>query len=392
MITIAVGRSVSKLRVSASAVAGWALALSAASATAQDPALRQVHPSAATPRGGCGTVLTDADVAAELERSATRDDGGGETRGTNYTYVRVAFHVVRRSNGTGGIDVVDIVSALNVASNHFLPARIVFVPMYFDFIDSDRFYIHEEPVDDELRQTNVVPGAVNIYFVGDASHQGESTFPSNEIQGIVMENDSTRDDGMLSHEVGHYFNLYHTHETALGADCPGNPNCALDGDLCCDTPPDPGLNTCSDPQGWGECVSDCEYDGTATCNGQPYAPDATNTMSYTALDCMDGFSNDQHARIAFALTLANRVDEIIMEHPCRTVTYTALGSATQLGTWQNPMATVRSGITISSAHCGPLGGGVLRVRNGIYHEGPAVFDTPVTITRDGIAGMIEIRP
>jgi Pregnancy-associated plasma protein-A len=393
MINIAAGRSALKIQVSASALAGWAVALSAASATAQDPAPRRVlHPSAETQRGWCGTVLTDADIDAELERQAAGDDVGGGSRGADYTYVRLAFHVVRTSAGTGGISIADIQAAVDVANNHFFASRIVLVPMHLDFINSDTYYTLTEPEDDALRQVNVIPGALNIYFVDDAPYCGEATFPGDSIPGIVMQNSCTGDDGVLSHEIGHYFNLWHTHETAAGADCPGNPNCGSDGDLCCDTPPDPGLHTCSSPTNPGSCVSGCEYDGTATCNGVAYAPDVTNTMSYTDFECMDGFSDNQRARVANALTLSDRVDEIIMQHPCPIVTFTALGSPFPIGTWLNPMPSVRSGIALSSARCGPLGGGVLRVRHGVYHEGTAVFNTPVTITRDGIAGMIEIRP
>ena len=55
---------------------------------------------------------------------------------------------------------------------------------------------------------------------------------------------------------------------------------------------------------------------------------------------MSGFSADQRTRIAAALTLPNRADEIMLEHACGRATYTSLLSSTWAGTWEHPLRTI----------------------------------------------------
>jgi hypothetical protein len=353
-------------------------------------------------RGWCGATVTPEVYAAELERLASGFyDAAGPRGPGDYKYMRVALHIVRRTNGTGGITIANLQAALNTSNAQFAPSRMVLTPISLDYIDSDTYYTITEPEDELLRQQNVEPGALNMYFVGDAPYCGESSFPDGTpgspggSQGIVFQNSCVDGGGVMAHEIGHYFLLLHTHETYFGADCPGNPNCGSLGDLCCDTPPDPGLYRCSNPESPGSCVdSNCAYTGTFTCGGVAYSPDTTNTMSYTDYEtCMDGFSADQRVRIASSLTMSDRVDEIMLEHSCGFASFTALGSAIPLGTWEHPMPTIRLGIA-APRPCTPAGGGVLIVERGVYFEGPGLYSTPITITasRVGPGSAVEIRP
>ncbi len=347
-------------------------------------------------RGFCGSILTAEAIAMELERieSGFYDDfQRPETRGPgDYKFMRLALHIVRRTNGSGGISTSNIQSALDTANDHFAASRMVLTVIHLDYIDSDTYYTIAEPEDDLLRQFNVVSGALNIYFVGDAPYCGEATFPGDDVPGIVLQNSCIDSGGVLSHEIGHYFNLWHTHETAAGADCPGGAFCATRGDLCCDTPPDPGLHTCSNPVNPGSCVSGCEYTGTATCGGQEYSPDVTNTMSYTDFDCMAGFSDDQRGRIAGSLAMSDRVDEIMTEHPCSNALYVSAGVAQGVGTWSSPFNSILFGIAIARP-CSPVEGGVLIASRGTYNVGP-VLNQPVTIlaSRQGTGTVVELRP
>lgn len=347
-------------------------------------------------RGFCGTILTDENIDAELERieSGFYDEFNDPVaRGTeDYKFMRVALHIVRRSNGSGGISKSSIQSAIDTANSQFALSKMVFTIVHLDYIDSDAYYTIAEPEDDALRQLNVVPGALNMYFVDDAPYCGEATFPGDSIPGIVLQNSCIDDGGVLSHEIGHYFNLLHTHETAAGADCPGGLFCFIRGDLCCDTPPDAGLHTCSDPTNPGSCVSSCEYIGDATCGGLSYTPDVTNTMSYTDFDCMAGFTNDQRARIAGSLTLSDRSDEIVIAHPCSRATYVAFGAAPGNGTWESPFNLMS--LAIVTAHpCSPAAGGLVVASRGVYSVG-VVLDQPVTIlaSREGMGSVVELRP
>jgi hypothetical protein len=104
----------------------------------------------------------------------------------------------------------------------------------------------------------------------------------------------------LAHELGHYFGLCHTHETAsmplrtfldgIGLRRLCGASCAGEGDGLCDTPPDPG-------------VSDCSIDANcrAICVGGAF-PEAANVMSYYT-PCRQKFSPEQVRLVQHTLAL-----------------------------------------------------------------------------------------
>lgn len=112
----------------------------------------------------------------------------------------------------------------------------------------------------------------------------------------------------LSHEVGHDFGLYHTHETAFGVENvprSGNcNNCNSAGDQLCDTPGDPNLDN-------GNVVNaSCVYTGNAVDGcGNTYMPDPFNLMAYGNRTCRNIFTNGQgtRARAAIQNTLGNLI-------------------------------------------------------------------------------------
>ena len=147
---------------------------------------------------------------------------------------------------------------------------------------------------------DVVAGTINCYFVRSAPFCGISSFTTSPIQGIVYNNDCVAlatNKSTFPHEIGHYFNLYHTHETAFGTECTNGSNCATAGDLVCDTPADPNV--------LGNVSTACLWTGSATppCGGSPpYNPPVRNFMSYSNKDCRDHFTAQQNSR---ALTTLN---------------------------------------------------------------------------------------
>jgi PKD repeat protein len=92
----------------------------------------------------------------------------------------------------------------------------------------------------------------------------------------------------LIHELGHAFNLRHTFHgdgTAGNITCPLNDNCAVDGDLVCDTPPHMRSN------------SNCEV-GTNSCdNGNSTELYIHNFMDYSSEACQNEFTAGQIARM-----------------------------------------------------------------------------------------------
>ena len=156
-------------------------------------------------------------------------------------------------------------------------------------------------------------GRHDIYIVTTLAPGGEdlcgiSSFVDSEVQGIVMsescfalpDNPST-----LSHEVGHYFNLLHTHTGSsdqdgdgvidgLNAEYVDGTECESRGDDLCDTSADPNL---------GDFVnSQCEYTGDyIDGHGDLYNPDTANLMSYSDKICRDDFSLEQENIIIYTL-------------------------------------------------------------------------------------------
>ena len=109
----------------------------------------------------------------------------------------------------------------------------------------------------------------------------------------------------LSHEVGHYFNLLHTHTGSSDQDENGiidgvnaeyvdGTECDSRGDNLCDTPADPDL---------GDLVnSQCEYTGDfIDGHGNTYSPDTSNLMSYSDKICRNTFSDEQKNIVIYTL-------------------------------------------------------------------------------------------
>lgn len=117
--------------------------------------------------------------------------------------------------------------------------------------------------------------------------QGYAYFPFNSpLDGIVVLYNAIGTVGNLkpntnlnrtvTHEVGHYFALYHTfHNTS---DCDSETSCATQGDKVCDTPPTPLAVSCSSP----------------ACSG---TQQVENYMDYTAESCRNMFTDGQSVRM-----------------------------------------------------------------------------------------------
>lgn len=80
------------------------------------------------------------------------------------------------------------------------------------------------------------------------------------------------------HELGHCLNLLHTHSTSNGIEYINGSNCSTAGDLVCDTPADPELNSTN-------VDSSCNYFG-----GGGYNPLTNNIMSYSPFGCREHFT------------------------------------------------------------------------------------------------------
>ncbi len=256
----------------------------------------------------CGLVLTPAEAGAYLESIAAGPPPPlGGIPGPPY-YVAIAPHIIRRSDGSGGLPVAQYEQAMVDANLAYANTGIVFYTLgEIDYIDSDAFYLHIDSISeiDAMRTTNPVPDAINIYFTPNLRSSpntllcGISAFTFSSVQAIAMSNSCTAtatNHSTYAHEIGHYFDLFHTHETAFDDELVDGSNCEEAGDLLCDTPADPGLGTSTVDE------QTCAYTGSETdANGDLYDPDTLQFLSYSLKHCRDRFSPQSEAKIVQTL-------------------------------------------------------------------------------------------
>ena len=264
----------------------------------------------------CGTTinLSDEEFEANLrEYHSTKDEIlSNSVRDMNFVQAQV--HIVHLDDGSGGIPEWTVQPVLDEINIDYEPANIYFYhPEPINHINSSEYYICDNDAElDAIRTIYDTPAVMDIFIVNDASAGpngetpicGISTFTWYGVQGMVIAA-GCWDHETGSHEVGHYFDLYHTHNpTAEYVDGTG---CNYRGDGLCDTPADPDLSIAG-------MLSGCEYAGTENNNatdgmghyydGQEcmgYAtcaeyggPDTKNIMSYNLTPgCTDHFTEDQ---------------------------------------------------------------------------------------------------
>jgi len=271
------------------------------------PPLRQAQESPA-PASECGARITPKQVKAELEFKRRHSQLQMAAPADKPYQAPLAIHIIRRADGSGGFSLTRLAVALRDLNLMWQPAGVQFFQYGpVDYIDDEKYRDLPASLFDELRRKNVIAGAINVYFVNsltDADKKslcGLASYSSNDVQGILMSNGcaGTSDNPTtFAHEVGHYFNLYHTHETRFGKECPSGNNCATAGDQICDTPADPNLTD--------RVNKDCEYNNSVSapdgCGSAPYAPSTQNLMSYSTKLCRDRFTPEQIKKALQVLT------------------------------------------------------------------------------------------
>jgi len=201
---------------------------------------------------------------------------------------------------------------------------------------------------------NRIPSMLNIFFAPGLDNNpnlfGWAGFAG--FKGIfdfdwIFVRSDVANTNVLAHEIGHYFNLYHTTQgegditgnvfvnevVARPPDgsniCPNNdPNNPgfMDTDIKCNCGPNVGDELCDTPAAgqhpqFLECVIDCEYvlgddPASAPCttygvsnpitndsNGDHYEPDVGNIMAYTYIECLSHFSPQQINRMLVSLVV-----------------------------------------------------------------------------------------
>jgi len=167
---------------------------------------------------------------------------------------------------------------------------------------------------------NLVAGAVNIFFApnptaGSRRACGWSSFPAYLSEfgkdWTVMANSCATNGSTLAHEMGHFFNLYHTHQGRSASievfeeELVDGSNCGKNvGDELCDTPAESSRNSRGN-SGLSGCVTNaCVYNcNDRDSNNELYKPNPNNLMSYAPKLCRDFFSPQQIERIQQSYTI-----------------------------------------------------------------------------------------
>lgn len=209
-----------------------------------------------------------------------------------YYYIPVQIHIVRETDGSGGIKKQDALMRICELNQRYDPTKFYFyLKNDIRIINNSTFYSHNFSQGNIMMFTNNVAGAVNIFFVNDPagncgyfSPSGGSVAIANSCAGA---NETT-----ITHELGHFFSLPHTFFGWEGGTTPASAeqervngsNCSTAADNFCDTPPDYEWDrwNCSSPPTFTDL------------NGASFQPDGTLYMSYADDACTNRFSIEQN--------------------------------------------------------------------------------------------------
>jgi len=216
--------------------------------------------------------------------------------------IPIKAHIIRATDGSGGLTTFDLDQALLAMNAIYVDAGIqFFLCDGINYINNDDYYDYETAEENALTSSNNINGVINIYFTNSIISSssggglcGYAYFPGGP-ETILMANSCAINGSTLSHEMGHFFALPHTHGNSnvsgSTAELVDGSNCDTTGDSICDTPADPKL-------GNSTVNFSCQYTGiTQDANGEFYAPNPQNLMSYSRKQCRRFFSPQQYARI-----------------------------------------------------------------------------------------------
>ncbi|TGV04549.1 T9SS-dependent choice-of-anchor J family protein [Flavivirga rizhaonensis] len=224
--------------------------------------------------------------------------------------IPIKAHIIRSSNGTGGLNISDLNDTIDNLNDIYADAYMeFFLCDGINYIDDDAFCHFKKGNESDLKATNYTTGLINIYFTDyleNASEESICGYSNNVGRNddiIVMKNSCATNNSSLSHELGHFFSLVHTHgpdNSKMTSELVDGSNCDTDGDGICDTPADPMLSS-------NNINNFCEFTGIETdANGHTFNPDTGNMMSYSRKPCRNHFTDQQLARMyAFYQTTKN---------------------------------------------------------------------------------------
>jgi len=295
----------------------------------------------------CGTSLTEKHMTyMDSTRLARSNNNRSLNSISNEIYVlRIAAFVIQRSDGTGGLKYEDLQKSVENLNRNFSKTKMRFELAKLSYINNDNAYKEIKKTDNcndsdssiecILGKANYIPNLINIFFAPNIGLwvNGWSSFPGDkeDKNWIFIKNKIATNGKTLAHEMGHYFNLYHTHQSKSEElpdwkyELVDRSNCGLAGvgDELCDTPAEPYLGGYGISNYIGNycqfTCKDSDYEGNKY---QPFwispkLENVYNTMSYAPPYCNHEFSPQQIQRMHESLEYDRR--ELISENACNTI-------------------------------------------------------------------------
>lgn len=248
--------------------------------------------------GACGTQITDNQKVLESQILIQPQKAIESIKQLN-TELCIEVYIVKDQSGNTGITTAAIQTAMNKVNQAFDPVKLKFKICNFRYVDNYQFNnLNASNNQKDLFIQNNTKNTINLYFTSEVIDingnlvSGYAFMPSEGKDAIFMDKDFIHTTDLV-HQFGHFFNLYHTHETVFGKELVKDIDCNKSGDKCCDTPADPGIASAIDEK--------CDYTGNMTDTDKNfYIPSTNNFMSLGNENCRCVFTNDQYNRIIFS--------------------------------------------------------------------------------------------
>lgn len=243
----------------------------------------------------CGTILSNEQVQLE----ETFVDSVSEIINLEKT-IYLSVHIVEEQTGENGISEGTINGAIYNLNQLFKTIGLTFELLNTYIIEDynyNKVYYGSEDV--QLTMLSSIDKTINLYFVDnlydvEGSAVYSYSFMPGDNKDFMFFNKTHFNYAVLAEQMGHFLNLYHTHETVFGNELADQSNCANTGDLCCDTYADPNLD--------GLVSEKCDYLGTKKdAQNSFYSPSTQNFMSFTEQTCKCFYSKEQYIRMINAV-------------------------------------------------------------------------------------------
>ncbi|MFL5754646.1 MAG: M43 family zinc metalloprotease [Bacteroidia bacterium] len=240
----------------------------------------------------CGTVVTKRQLQYEKDHASQRQGFPAPDLCLKKT-LSVYMHFITDSLNACGISQTDVTDALTALNLDFAP-----MCLQFKICQQDTIYAYKYDKFDtltelqEIKNLYVKPNVINVFVMTSINPGADAGLASFTEDWILLNKASFATPWKTwSHEMGHFFSLYHTFETSFGNELVNGSNCATTGDLLCDTEAD--ITTPNFASG------SCNYTDLSTdSQGNQYTPIIGNIMSYHPGTCKSPFTVQQLNKMA----------------------------------------------------------------------------------------------